>query len=291
MKLLGLLLSVSTVLLGCGNPPYPRGDAKALFGDGPLPSTVEIQAQGRSIRTVQMPGKNADKSDITLLFVHGSPGDWKAWAHYLGDPRLAGVGTRIAVDRPGFGGSGPGQVMPDLRSQAKLLADLIPQGGKAIVIGHSLGGPLAAWMAIDYPEKVCGAVSIAGSLAADLEEPRWYNTAADTRVVQWALPPEMNWSNQEMMVLAAELRKLQAAWPQLRTPFVLMQGGKDKLVDPRTADEVEQLAPREWLRVLRLPAENHFVLWEKPELVVEAILKLPCVQAQSTSQTTSAKGN
>ena len=268
-------MGLAALLSGCGNPPYPRGDAKALFGDGPVPRTVQLPAQSRSIHTMQ----TADKGDGLLLFVHGSPGDWKAWAQYLKTPRLGGLGPRVAVDRPGFGGSDAGAVMPDLRAQAHLLAELIPDGRKAVVIGHSLGGPLAAWMAIDHPDKVCAAVSIAGSLTADLEQPRWYNRAADSRLVQWAIPPEMRWSNQEMMVLSSELRKLEGAWPQLRTPFVLMQGGKDSLVDPRTADEVEKLAPREWLSVQRLPAETHFVLWEKPDLVIDTILQLPCLRS------------
>ena len=274
MKAAVVLLGLLAALAGCGNPPYPRGDAKALFGDGPMPTAVPVSVNGRTLNTLQ----TADRGSTMLLFVHGSPGDWKAWAHYLKTPRLADIGPRVAVDRPGFGGSGPGQVMPDLRAQASLLAGLIPVGQRAVVIGHSLGGPLAAWMAIDHPDKVCGAVSIAGSLSPDLEEPRWYNTAAGLRPVQWVIPREMRWSNEEMMVLADELRKLRAAWPQLRTPFVLMQGGKDSLVDPRTANEVEQLAPRQWVSVQRLPAESHFVLWEKPGLVIDAILKLPCVR-------------
>ena len=273
-------MGLAALLSGCGNPPYPRGEADALFGDGPMPRTVQLSTQGRSIRSMQ----TADKGDMSLLFIHGSPGDWKAWAHYLKSPRLGGIGPRVAVDRPGFGGSGGGAVMSDLRAQARLLAELIPAGGKAVVIGHSLGGPLAAWMAIDHPDKVCAALSIAGSLTAELEEPRWDNRAADLRLVQWAIPPEMRWSNQEMMVLSSELHKLQAAWPQLRTPFVLMQGGRDSLVDPRTADQVEKLAPPEWLSVQRLPTETHFVLWEKPELVIDAILQLPCLRFSGASQ-------
>jgi pimeloyl-ACP methyl ester carboxylesterase len=169
--------------------------------------------------------------------------------------------------------------MPDLRAQADLLARLIPEGRRAIVVGHSLGGPLVAWLAIDHPDKVCGAVSIAGSLAADLEQPRWYNQAARLWPVQWLIPQEMNWSNEEMMPLAGELRKLQAAWPRLRTPMILVQGGKDPLVDPRTADVIGALAPRQWLTVESLPQEDHFVLWKKPDLVIDAILRLPCAKS------------
>ena len=211
-----------------------------------------------------------------LLFVHGSPGDWKAWAHYLKAPELAGFSSRVAVDRPGFGDSRSGGVMPDLRAQAALLSELIPKGQKAIVIGHSLGGPLVAWMAIDAPDKVCGAVSIAGSLSSVYEAPRWYNRLADLALVNWAIPAEMVESNYEMMPLSVELAKLEPFLAKLQVPLIVMQGGKDSLVDPATADEVEKRAPKAWVRIQRLPLENHFVLWEKPQLVINAIQSLPC---------------
>jgi pimeloyl-ACP methyl ester carboxylesterase len=211
-----------------------------------------------------------------LLFVHGSPGDWKAWAHYLQSPELACFSSRVAVDRPGFGGSRSGGVMPDLRAQAAMLTKLIPKGQKAIVVGHSLGGPLVAWMAIDAPDKVCGAVSIAGSLSSAHEAPRWYNHLADLPLVKWVIPAEMVESNHEMMPLADELAKLEPYFVQLQVPLIVMQGGKDSLVDPVTADEVEKHSPRIWVRVQRLPMENHFLLWEKPQLVIDAIQSLPC---------------
>ena len=83
-------------------------------------------------------------------------------------------------------------------------------------------------------------------------------------------------SNQEMMPLQTELAKLELALPSLKTPFILMQGGKDALVDPRTADEVEKRAPKQWLHLQRLPQEGHFLLWEKPQLVNAAIRSLSC---------------
>ena len=83
-------------------------------------------------------------------------------------------------------------------------------------------------------------------------------------------------SNHEMMPLVAELAKLELFLGKLQVPLIVMQGGKDSLVDPRTADEVEKHMSKTWVTVQRLPLENHFVLWEKPQLVVDAIRSLPC---------------
>lgn len=265
-------------LAGCGNPPYPRGTVDSLFptGQHPVFSTKQVLDRTLNIARVDNAPITLNKGPV-LLFVHGSPGDWKAWSYYLRAPELAGFATRLAVDRPGFGGSRADGVMPNLREQAALLTELIPPGKKAIVVGHSLGGPLVAWMAIDAPDRVCGAVSIAGSLSSLYEAPRWYNQLADWALVSWAIPAEMIQSNHEMMPLEGELAKLEPFLVKLQVPLIVMQGGKDSLVDPRTADEVEKHMSKTWVTVQRLPLENHFVLWEKPQLVVDAIRSLPCV--------------
>ena len=253
-----------------------------MFAGGALPAMNLQTMQGKTIHTATVSRDEKSRlagNNTLLLFVHGSPGDWKAWSYYLKSPELAGFAKRIAIDRPGFGESGKGVVVTDLQQQAKLIAELIPQGQKAIVVGHSLGGPLAVWMALNSPDKVCGAVSIAGSLSSRYEAPRWYNLLADSALLSWAVPLEMRWSNQEMMGLAGELGKLEAAVGQLRTPVTLVQGGKDSLVDPKTVDEFEKLAPAAWLKIKNLPNETHFVLWEKPTIIVDAIKEIPCASS------------
>ena len=287
-------LLAACTLAGCGNPPYPRGSTEQLFAGSALPTISQQTVQGQAINMASVKNSaNIDaKNEVVgnlkgrsvgnntmLLFIHGSPGDWKAWSYYLKTPELAGFASRVAIDRPGFGNSGRGQVVTDLQQQGKLIAGLIPTGEKAIVVGHSLGGPLAVWMAINTPDKVCGTISIAGSLSSRYEDPRWYNLLADSLLVRWAVPNEMLWSNQEMMALSGELGKLEAAASRLRTSVTLIQGGKDSLVDPRTTDEFEKFAPTSWLKIKNLPNETHFVLWEKPQIIVDAIKEISCASS------------
>jgi pimeloyl-ACP methyl ester carboxylesterase len=276
-----LTVLATTSLAACGNPPYPRGSTEDLFAGSDLPTLSQQVVAGERINMASTPGDKSGPAGTKpmLLFVHGSPGDWKAWSYYLKTPALAGFAKRIAIDRPGFGGSGKGQVVTDLRQQAALIAKLIPDGQKVIVVGHSLGGPLAVWMAIDAPDKVCGAVSIAGSLSSRYEKPRWYNLLADSALLSWAVPDEMLWSNREMMPLSGELEKLEAAAPQLHIPLTLLQGEKDSLVEPKSVDEFAKRAPTAWLTIKKLPGETHFVLWEKPQIIVDAIKDLPCASS------------
>ena len=228
-------------LVSCGNPPYPKGSVDQLFDGASAPTIKQQVLQGQVINTARVqadPKRVPASSNTMLLFIHGSPGDWKAWSYYLKTPNLAGFSSRVAVDRPGFGDSGAGKVMTDLRLQAALLTQLIPAGQKAIVVGHSLGGPLAAWMAVDAPDKVCGAVSIAGSLSSQFEEPRWYNRLADSVLLGWAVPKELVESNQEMMPLSGELLKLESAIGKLHTPLMVIQGANDPRVIKPESDEI-----------------------------------------------------
>ncbi|MEO8546090.1 MAG: alpha/beta fold hydrolase [Burkholderiaceae bacterium] len=268
-----LTLIMLLQLAACTRPPGPRGSVEELF---PQPATrpelTTVRLDGMDIAVARGHGKGT----TPILFVHGSPGSWTSWAHYLDNPALDGFGARIAMDRPGFGASAAAGVMPDLRRQAALLAELIPPGPPAVLVGHSLGGPLIAWMAIDHPEKVCGAVMLAGSMAPELEGPRWYNLLANNWIAHRLLAPAMSRSNREMMVLQAELQKLDAALPQLQRPIIAMQGDKDPLVDPRTADYLDRRAPQRWLQVDRLLGRDHFFLWTEPRSVVQQILKLNC---------------
>ncbi len=269
-----LILTTLLQLAACTNPPWPRGTVEELYPQ-PLarPELATVKLQGIKLNVARTQGEGS----TPILFVHGSPGSWTSWARYLDDPQLAGFGPRIAMDRPGFAGSAAAGVMPDLRRQAALLAELIPSGGPpAVLVGHSLGGPLITWMAIDHPEKVCGAVMLAGSMAPELEAPRWYNLLADNWIARQVLSPAMSRSNREMMVLQTELEKLDAALPQLQRPVIAMQGDNDPLVDPRTADYLERRAPAQWLQVDRLSGKDHFFLWTEPRSVVRQILRLNC---------------
>ena len=247
---------------------------QALFPQPPRPVLQTVSVEGRTIQFATMVGSGS----TPLLFIHGSPGDWKAWARYLDAPALAQFNPRIAVDRPGYGGSGHGEMMTDLRKQAQLLAALIPEGQPAVVVGHSLGGPLVGWLLLDHPEKVCGGVMVAGSIAPALEAPRYYNRLADTLLARFIAPSELLWSNVEILALQGELLKLDQEWARLQRPLVMVQGMKDELVDPETIDYAERRIPSEWLHVVRVPTQGHFVLWNQPETVINAIRSLPCAR-------------
>lgn len=267
-RLPGLLLLIA--LTGCSAPPYPRGTLEELFPDGRRP-LLRTFAGERPLLVAEVLRSGSPR----IIFIHGSPGDWRSFARYLDHPALQGFGPLLAADRPGFGGSGAGAVLPELRAQAAALAPLLDgPGAPAIVVGHSLGGAVALRLAVDYPQSVRGVLLLAGSVAPQFEQPRWYNELARWRLLQPLIPDALLWSNRELYGLPQELQQLAQAWPQLRAPVYVVQGRKDALVDPRTADYLEQALAAAPHHVWRVADEGHFLLWTRPEIVVTALQAL-----------------
>ena len=266
--LLAISLLVSSVFAEAKNPPYPRGSIEELFPTPPRPVEHTYRIDDRTIHYWQIDGGPA-----RIVFLHGTPGDWKAWSHYLADPELQKRATLVAVDRPGFGASDPGRVAPLMADQARLLAPLLAgAGAPTALVGHSLGGPIAAELAMRYPQQVRAAVLVAPSIDPNTEQPRWYNEAMTLWLVRALTPKEFAWSNDEIMVLVDELEKQTPRWAGLRMPVTVVQGAKDELVDPKTADYAERVLPKPNGKVVVVPDQGHFVLWKRPDLVTREII-------------------
>lgn len=261
-------LSTTIGLCGCLGPPYPNGSIEQLFPSPPRPQIISTDSPGHHLSAAVMPGP----SGLVIVFVHGSPGDWKAWARFLVDPTLRGLGTLMAVDRPGFGESEPSRVVADLEEQASRIATLFPADSRVLIVGHSLGGPIALWMAIDHPAQVCGVVSVAGSFASEYESPRWYNAVAGSRLAAFLLPKPLLWSNREMESLPEQLKKLDLALPRLRTPVIAIQGAEDELVDPRTIQHLAARVDPALFSSRILKGAGHLIPWQHPEAVTAAIV-------------------
>lgn len=211
-----------------------------------------------------------------VVFVHGSPGTWDAWRGYLRDPELSGLAALVALDRPGFGGSERGRAVASLEQQAAAVAAVVEAvgGGAAVVVGHSLGGPIAARLACDRPELVRGLVLVAPSLDPELERRRWFNVAGSLRAVQWFLPVDLITSNREIWPLREELEALAPRLARIAVPTIVVQGGRDTLVAPANAEFAARALTGAQVEVRRYPEATHFLVWERPALVRDAVVDL-----------------
>ena len=230
------------------------------FGDERLEENVgtTVFRDELSARTGRVSYLRAgDPSARRVIFVHGSPGDASNWGAYLVEP-IAGADV-IAIDRPGFGESEPRGVVTSLREQAAAIEPLLDDT-QPILVGHSLGAPVALRAAIDFPGRVGGLVLISASVDPALEDLRWYNHVGS--VIEWLLPRPLKNSNREMKSLPAELEELAPLITQVRCPVVIVHGELDDLVPVANVDFlVASLVNARSVEVIRLPGEGHFVLW------------------------------
>ncbi len=226
--------------------------------------------------------EGGDDAARTAAFVHGTPGNAAAWRDYLGNasPKF----NYIALDRPGFGASTSG-VVPELGRQASALVSLLPDtGGKAILIGHSLGGPVIARAAIDFPDRVGALVIIAGSLDPGLEKINPLQHIGRWWPVSRLLPRSLYNSNLEIFALEAELELLKQDLGRITIPVIIIHGTKDRLVPYENVLYMKQTMTNAALEVVTLEGQNHFLPWNSKDVVDEAIRRASQMMDVSTQR-------
>lgn len=209
-----------------------------------------------------------------LLFIHGSPGSWEAWAAFLNNKDLQKNFHLIAVDRPGFGGSDTGKSELSLKEQADAVSAALAfnvSGKKAIVIGHSFGAPVAVRLSLDHADLVKSMILVAGSVDPDLEETKWYQNVATWWPVRVMIPDSLRVANEEIMGLKDELKKMVPEWKNITSRVVIIQGDADDLVQKENVDFMKKVLGDKIVRLEMIKGMNHFVPWKRPDLILNAI--------------------
>jgi len=112
---------------------------------------TQVEIDGRSVNYVDI-GDQGD--DRPMVFIHGLSGQWQNWLENI--PRFAESRRVVALDLPGFGLSEEPQAWISIELYGRVAAevcerlDLAP----AVVVGNSMGGFVAAELAIARPELV-----------------------------------------------------------------------------------------------------------------------------------------
>jgi len=212
-----------------------------------------------------------------VVFVHGSPGSWKDYQTYMVSTELRNQTHMISIDRPGFGKSGFGKHEPSIQQQAALMKPVLEKSTNksgVILVGHSLGGPVAARMAMEFPDLVRGLILIAPSIDPSLEKLQWYNRLLDFSLIQFFLPTALIASNREILPLKQELIQMLPLWDRIRCSTTVIQGGQDELVSPNNANFAERVLKDINPQIIRLPEAGHLIIWEQPEVTINAILSM-----------------
>lgn len=221
---------------------------------------------------IQMAAQRGGAQEGTrVIFIHGTPGSAGAWEDYLADVP-AGY-EYVAVDRAGFGESGPDDAITSLEEQAKAIAPLLDEAGKqgAIVVGHSLGGPVATMLGILRPDAVRGLVIVAGSLDPSLEEIHFMQPVGEWWGIRHLLPRMIRNANRELLVLEEELLKLAPRLTELTVPVEIIHGTEDNLTPFQNVPYMEANITNAPLTVTVLEGQNHFLPWNARQHIEDAI--------------------
>lgn len=115
----------------------------------PLHRAEWLDAGGTLVRAVR-----AGRGDTTILLIHGFGESLTTWRAVF-DP-LAARARVVAIDLPGFGASHKPDTLYSLAAQTQRLSRFIDRWtrGPLVVMGHSMGGELAASLALARPDRV-----------------------------------------------------------------------------------------------------------------------------------------
>jgi pimeloyl-ACP methyl ester carboxylesterase len=242
-----------------------------------------------------------------VLLLHGQPGAASDW-----DRVRAAIGNRartIAIDRPGWNGRTPPAGLEG-NSRAALAALDAAGAERAVVVGHSFGGAVAAWLAATHPERVralvlaapsanseslrwvdrllatpgvgyvVGAAALAGSGAALTARPLRARVGRELelddrylRATRRMLLTPKAWRAffAEQQLLFRDVPMLEARLPEIAAPTTIAIGEADRIVPLSSARLLAKQVPG--ARLVALDRANHLLPQQRAERLAALIVE------------------
>jgi pimeloyl-ACP methyl ester carboxylesterase len=242
-----------------------------------------------------------------VLLLHGQPGaasDWNRVREAIGDRART-----IAIDRPGWNGrAGPS----DLEGNANAALAALDAAGaaRAVVVGHSFGGAVAAWLAASHPARVralvlsapsanaeslrwvdrllatpglgfvVGAAALAGSGAALAAQPLRTRVARELELDEgylrsassMLLAPKAWWAFfSEQRLLFRDVPALETRLGEIAVPTTVVIGTADRIVPVSSARRLTQQVAD--ARLVELERANHLLPQQRAGRLAEIILE------------------
>lgn len=259
------------VIAGCSLIPRPPS-TEALFVGRAFPVVHNhVLSGGRMLAAAETGRENGP----LVVFIHGSPGHWQDFASLLADRELGDRARLVAVDRIGWGGARMGGLEPSLAAQAAGVRAVLgahPNNRPVIIVGHSLGGPVAARVAIEYPELADALILVSASIDPELEKPNPLQKLARLMVIRWAVPEIFLRADEEIKPLKRELEAMMPLWAKLRVPVTVVHGETDQLVPVGNADFAARMIVNAPVEMIRLPRQGHMIQWQRPDAIRDAVI-------------------
>jgi pimeloyl-ACP methyl ester carboxylesterase len=289
-------------------PPWRYRDAEDDYGMTATPNWRETD-WSRELKQIDVLGTSMNYVDFgsggeePAVLVHGLGGQWQNWLENI--PRLALDRRVVAMDLPGFGltpepNDDEGISIPRYGQYVNALCDELGLG-KVELVGNSMGGYIAAEVAIQFPERVgrlvlvsAAGISSAETLRAPILTIGRVATALATNTIaryrQLAARPITRHFSLALVARYPRLLKPDFAYegffkgagkpgfddalrasldydfrdrlPEVKVPTLIVWGEKDSIIPVRDADEFERLI--EDSRKLVMRDTGHIPMAERP---------------------------
>lgn len=212
-----------------------------------------------------------------VVLIHGLSASSRWWARNV--DALAGRFTVYVIDLLGFGHS-RGRQRFVLAEAAALLARWMEAVGidQAHIVGHSMGGFIAAHLAAEYPEKVRRLVLVDAAVPLPRQRRRLHITHLGREMRYTPLRflpllatdavragPRTVWGAFNQLLAADIEREL----GNIQAPVLLIWGEHDTLVPPGIADRLAELIPRAQRVVIA--GAGHKPMLEQPSAFNDAV--------------------
>jgi pimeloyl-ACP methyl ester carboxylesterase len=242
-----------------------------------------------------------------VLLLHGQPGAASDWDRVRG--AIGDRATTIAIDRPGWNGGAP---PADLEGNARAALAALDSAGadRAVIVGHSFGGAVAAWLAATRSERVRALVLAAPS--ANAESLRWVDrllavpglgyavgaaalagsgAALTARPLRARVGRELELDDRylrstrrmlltpkawraffaEQQLLFRDVPALEARLGQIVAPTTIVIGNGDRIVPPSSARLLAKQV--RGARLVELARANHLLPQQRAERLADLIVE------------------
>jgi pimeloyl-ACP methyl ester carboxylesterase len=298
--------------------PWHYRDALDDYGQTATPDWRDTD-WSRDLKTVEIDGIPFNYIDVgsgddqePAVLVHGLGGQWQNWLENI--PRLAQDRRVVAMDLPGFGltPEPPEDVDVTITQYGRWVNELCDRLGMEQIelVGNSMGGYIAAEVAIQFPERVkrLVLVSAAGiSSAETIQAPiltfgRMAAAIASNSVTRYrrlASRPVTRHVSLALVARHPRLLKADLAYegffkgggkpgfddalrasldydfrdrlPDVKVPTLIVWGEKDSIIPTRDADEFERLI--EDSRKVVMKDTGHVPMAERPQAFNDVLVK------------------
>lgn len=237
---------------------------------------------------------------VPLVYLHGA-GGLPAFT-----PDVEALSQRFTVTaplHPGFGSTGEEQLHEDVLAFTLHTWDVLDALGigEAVLVGHSLGGMLAAEMAAIEPRRVkklvlvgaaglwlddCPTTDFFSLTPEELLPAVFYDPRSELAKAFLSLPQDKDAANE---VIIQRLKGFATAgrflWPvpdrglserlyRVKAPTLLVWGEADKLIPPRYAQAFRQLLTgSKEVKTVIIPKAGHLPLLEQTQAATKAIFE------------------